>query len=120
MLPMLPMLRGPTTANRSLPARGAVPGTPPVPSLPSGRSARRRSVPNALTLGGLLFALVVGAFVLGSAGCDEKIDGGPVEPYEPPAFVLPDLNPYSPTYLQDLSPQDSQGGVLLLYFASYT
>ena len=80
----------------------------------------RRGVPTASTLGGLLFAVVLGAFVLGSAGCDEKIDGGPVEPYEPPAFGLPDLNPYSTTYLQDLSLQDALGGVLLIYFASYT
>ncbi|MDY0002380.1 MAG: hypothetical protein RBU30_13885 [Polyangia bacterium] len=66
------------------------------------------------TLAPLLLACAI------ASACDETIPGGEVEPYEPPGFALQDLNPDSASYLQTLSPETARGGVLLLYFASYT
>ncbi|MFH2005054.1 MAG: hypothetical protein ABI333_00575 [bacterium] len=55
-----------------------------------------------------------------AVGCQED-PGGPVDPYPAPDFQLPDYNPRSPTWNQELSPaDDALGKVLVLYFASFT
>jgi len=65
----------------------------------------------------LPLVLLVGLF---GQGCKEDA-GGPVDPYPAPDFQLPDYNPRSSTWNEELSPlDDGLGKVLVLYFASFT
>ena len=68
----------------------------------------------------LAASLFAAALLLDGSGCSDETYGGPVDPYAAPNFVLQDLNPSSPTYLQNRSPSDQRGGILVLYFASFT
>ena len=52
-------------------------------------------------------------------GCGDDA-GGAVDPYPAPDFTLQDLNPGSPSYLEDVSPSDASNTVVVLYFASFT
>jgi hypothetical protein len=76
------------------------------------RSRRARPRPAAL-----LGLLLVGAALLSAC---EKDPGGAVEPYPAPEFTLQDLNPSSPTYLEQRSLSETRGGVVALYFGSFT
>jgi hypothetical protein len=68
----------------------------------------------------------VGILALGSllaagllAAC-EGDPGGAVDPYPAPDFTLSDLNPTSPTYLEQRSLSEARGSVVALYFGSFT
>lgn len=62
--------------------------------------------------------LIVSCWALTACGGGDP--GGEVEPYPAPDFSLQDINPASPTYLQSRTLSETRGGVVALYFASFT
>lgn len=69
---------------------------------------------------GLCAPVILAALILGHVACKDDLPGGAVDPYLAPGIDLVDLNPASPTYMEELSMEDALGGVLVVYFASFT